>query len=285
MNSHNSKHRVLGVFLLFVPIALFAMWIIGGKEQTFVVTVKSSLSGPELTQRFESLVSQLELLKEDQLDMRVLDLQSRKRSSAQNSVPFTLTYRSPAGVAEQGPGAWPHADATGFSSNQMPLGEKRFPVLGVANVPTSGLAMLGSDVLRSASGFHFSRSLPLADIVYNDIQDESDLLIDPTIVFCDPEFETSISIDRHWVGQDISSIYLQEFDSQHNVRVVRLIRENFQIADNGKQDEIGSTVTYRFSIRHHGLRRIYGKFFERDCEGCVINRLQWICEQLENEIQ
>lgn len=123
----------------------------------------------------------------------------------------------------------------------------------------------------------------LADIVPPDLPaNDLSLEIDPAIVYCDSEFENYL-VNRSWLGKDQTSIYLREIDEQQHLRLVRLQREGLRFEPLVKDGSKGCRVIYSFSLQHTGLKRIYGKFLERECESLARNRLEWICGQLEAE--
>jgi len=231
MNARNSQHRVILVFLLFVPLALLSMWVVGGGEQQLSVSVNSDLPARELAERFEQLVQRLELLDETQFTSQAMKLLS-------------------------------------------PEGDVLTRTMPVSYPGNSGVGVTGTNVF------------PLADIVSSDVDSErQEFSIDPAVIFSDSNFQNATQVELTWFGRDNGNVYLKEVDQNERSRLVKLGRKNLQFEAYRTDGKVGSTITYNFSIHHKGLRRIYGKFLERDCEGCVLKRIDWICKQLEMELQ
>lgn len=238
MHPKTGNHRVLLVFLLFLPISLLALWYVGGNRQEFELTVTSDQSPAAMEQRFNQIVASLDSLTPEQLVERVESRQDRESPTK----PLRLRH-----VHYQAPTA----------SLVTPV-----PVALDAVAP-----------LRSL----------LADIVIPQMSEEDQALeIDPSIVYRDAEFENT-SVNRAWLGKDLTSVYLQETDFEEHLRFVRLDRSQLKFEPVMKDGKTGCRIVYSFSVHHEGLRRLYGKFLERECELLAQNRLQWICQQLEGD--
>lgn len=243
MNSKNGNHRVLAVILLFVPLSLIAMWFIGGTQQTIELTVQSSLPPNEMQQRFEQVLARLQPLTAEQLAERasMQDFGSKR-------------------FGNQG------------SNITTPSGRERLQTRPVNYVspttPTGNLLQAGF-------------SLPLADIVLpeNLMQDES-VDIDPSIIYRDPEFVEK-PVARNWLGKDNRNVYLEEMDTEEHMQLIRLERSKLRFEPTIIDGKSGTRIVYPISIHHRGMKRIYGKFLERECEDIAKRRLEWICEQLE----
>jgi hypothetical protein len=224
MTTPNSLHRVVFVFVGFLSIALFFLWVLGGRESHCVVTVASSLPSSEMQQRFQARIEQLELL--DSKSLRVEQI-------------------------------------------------RKLPMYEPGMVPVSMVVHSGS--------FSLGR-LPLADIVFLGSEDrEESISIDPAVVFSDLAFRPSSELALEWFARDSEHVYLRETDVDRHVRLVKLQQDNLRFTSTAVDGQEGSLISYTYTVRHSGFRRLYGKLFERSCESSAQARLEWICNQLEAE--
>jgi len=93
MNPKNGKFRVILVYLSFLPIALGAMWLIGGRPFFCKVTVRTNQKATEMRDRLDELAKTLPWIDRDS-QVSLMDLgrdvlatnTSNKKSSEQTTV-------------------------------------------------------------------------------------------------------------------------------------------------------------------------------------------------------
>ena len=124
--------------------------------------------------------------------------------------------------------------------------------------------------------------MPLADIVIEGNSEDGLLSMDPAVVFTDAEFVQHSAVRIEWFGRDGQFVYLRELDTDNHVRLVRLDHKKLEFGYSDIDSVDQGAIRYTYSITHSGIKRWYGKLFDRSCEMAARNRLEWLCRDLES---